>query len=226
MGLSDYECSGAVVTDTRANYSLVLTAAHCAYDQELKQFATNWIFIPAYDSTPNFTNCSNALYGCWTANALVLHAGFANESGLTTAAAKKDWAFAIVGSGGKESTQLDVAVGSFQIAINSMSVRSKVAAFGYPAASPYSGEDLVYCAGKIGEDRYTGRATWQLPCEMTGGSSGGPWISGYSATGGLITSVNSYGYWGGSDMFGPKFVEATQITFTTADSAVVNTIVP
>ena len=225
MGGSNYVCSGAVVTDTRTDYSLVLTAGHCAYDQELKQFATNWLFIPAYDSTPT-TQCQDALYGCWTAQALVVHSGFASESGLTTAAATRDWAFAIVGAGGNQSRQLDAQVGSFQMSINSVSVNSKVAAFGYPAASPYSGEDLVYCAGKIFEDTYSSNLTWGLPCKMTGGASGGAWVTGYSSARGFVTSVNSYKYSGEEYMFGPKFDNAMQLTLTTADSVLVNSITP
>ena len=54
-----------------------------------------------------------------------------------------------------------------------------------------------------------------MACNMTGGSSGGPWITGttdpatYTAQT-LLTSVNSYGYSGLTYMFGPKFNQATQ----------------
>ena len=52
MGTDAYICSGAVVHDTRSDYSLVLTAGHCAYDETNRAFATNWMFIPQFDSNP------------------------------------------------------------------------------------------------------------------------------------------------------------------------------
>ena len=74
MGGGAYVCSGAVASDTRATVSLVLTAAHCAYDEADEAFATNWLFIPDFDQSPTFT-CSQTQYGCWTADALVVHDG-------------------------------------------------------------------------------------------------------------------------------------------------------
>jgi hypothetical protein len=225
MGGANYVCSGAVATDTRAAYSLVLTAGHCAYDQTTRTFARNWLFIPGYDLTPNITSCSQAAYGCWTANALVVHAGFAGAGGFTANATTRDWAFAIVGSGGKSATQLDTTVGSFPVAIPGLTKGVSTVAFGYPAASPYAGQDLVYCAGPIGEDPNNANRTWSLPCKMTGGSSGGPWMSGFATDRGALSSVNSYRYSTLANMYGPKFDAATGSTYTTADAATANTIV-
>jgi hypothetical protein len=87
-----------------------------------------------------------------------------------------------------------------------------MAAFGYPAAGIHSGIDLVYCLGPIGQDRLNGNATWQLPCNMTGGASGGPWLKGMDphGDGGQLGSLNSYGYSGKKFMYGPKFNSDTQ----------------
>ena len=60
-----------------------------------------------------------------------------------------------------------------------MSSGSKLYAFGYPAAGKYRGNDLVYCAGNIFADPYASNQTWGMTCNMTGGSSGGPWLSGF-----------------------------------------------
>ena len=61
---------------------------------------------------------------------------------------------------------------------------------------------------------------------MTGGSSGGPWFSGFAnsdgtSTGnaGSIQSLNSYGYSGQSNMYGPIFNADTNNTLTAAHSA-------
>ena len=101
-------------------------------------------------------------------------------------------------------------------------------AFGYPAAGKYKGTDLVYCAGSIFEDPYNDELTWGLPCKMTGGSSGGPWLSSFntSTTAGGLSSLNSYGYSGVSAMHGPKFNSDTTAVFNAANSATGNRIVP
>lgn len=224
-----YVCSGSVATDSRSGYSLVLTAAHCAYDETNGAFATRWLFIPDFDQSPTFT-CSQTEYGCWTASALVVHSGYATAGGFNTQATLHDFAFAVVGPGGKSGTQLDATVGSFPLAIPGFTAPGQTAyAFGYPAAQKYKGNDLVYCAGEIFEDPYNDKLTWGLPCKMTGGSSGGPWFSGFdTSTGtGALSSVNSYGYSGVSAMHGPKFNSDTADVYTSADNATSqNVIVP
>ena len=66
-----------------------------------------------------------------------------------------------------------------------------------------------------------------MACGMTGGSSGGPWLKGFSeATGsGTLNSLNSYGYSGLKNMYGPKFNGNTQAVYNAANSATGNTIV-
>ena len=54
---------------------------------------------------------------------------------------------------------------------------------------------------------------------MTGGSSGGPWYK-LRLNGGLITSLNSYGYGGLNRMFGPTFDGQEAAAFTAADDGV------
>jgi hypothetical protein len=51
-----------------------------------------------------------------------------------------------------------------------------------------------------------------MACNMTGGSSGGPWIADSTNPGtieGKVASLNSYGYSGLTFMFGPKFTSDT-----------------
>ena len=228
MGAGAYVCSGAVATDTRTATSLVLTAAHCAYDETGEAFATNWLFIPDFDQSPTFT-CPQTEYGCWTADALVVHEGYATAGGFNTQATLHDFAFAVVGGGGHSgSAQLDTTVGAFNVAIPGFSAVGQTAyAFGYPAAGKYKGNDLVYCAGQIFEDPYNEELTWGLPCGMTGGSSGGPWLSSFNTSTGVgaLSSVNSYGYSGVKAMHGPKFNADTQDVYNAAKAATGDTIV-
>jgi V8-like Glu-specific endopeptidase len=203
----------------------VLTAGHCVYDQETGSFAKNWMFIPDFDEKPTY-DCPSTEYGCWTATALVAHEGFTSETAFTTQATLHDFAVAVVGPGGKTGvpSDLDAAVKhSYGLRFNADSDLSgaKVArAFGYPAAKKYNGSVLTYCSGPTTTDPYNGGLTWGLACNMTGGSSGGPWFDSSldlaTGTGGAVVSLNSYGYQGLNYMFGPKFNNDTSAVYTTA----------
>jgi hypothetical protein len=227
MDGSNWVCSASAVNDSRSGFSLVLTAAHCAYDEVNRRFATNWTYVPSFDSSPTFT-CSQSTYGCWTTagGGLVVHNGYASSGGFNTQATVHDFAIAIVGPGGKDgSTQLD-SLGSYPIAYPAISTGGTVHAFGYPAAGRYHGNDLTYCTGATFNDPYNNNLTWGIRCNMTGGSSGGPWIASFTqGGGGTLTSLNSYGYSGLSNMYGPKFNANTQAVWTRANSSTGNQIV-
>ena len=97
-------------------------------------------------------------------------------------------------------------------------------AIGYPQASPYDGQKLNYCAGKDIADTWGGTTDFGLNCNMTGGSSGGPWYVGFGAAGsqGSLNSVNSFKYTSGKFakyMFGPYFDAYTQKTYNAAKAA-------
>ena len=230
MAGTDYVCSGSVVIDTSATTSLVLTAGHCAYDETNHDFATHWMFVPDYeDGGSIITNpdgshkfsCDTVPYGCWTATALVTTTAWANGNG-SLAAFNDDYAFAVMGAGGKtgEAKQLDATVGAQGIAFDRKHPAT-VYAFGYPQASPYDGQKLIYCAGTDSADTWGGTSDFGLKCNMTGGSSGGPWFVDFDpATGiGKLNSVNSFKYTAGplsKNMFGPYFDAYTQKTYNEA----------
>jgi hypothetical protein len=169
------------------------------------------------------------LYGCWTASALVVADGFATAGGFNSQAIVHDYAFAAVGAGGKSgAAQLDATVGGHPIQFSSLPGGADTYLFGYPAAGKYRGKDLVYCRGPLGFDANVANATYRVACNMTGGSSGGPWFTPFSpSTGsGTMVSVNSYGYSGVTAMFGPKLNAETQSMFAVAGTATANTITP
>jgi V8-like Glu-specific endopeptidase len=227
LNSGNYICSGSVVSEAESGRSIVLTAAHCAYDKQDGGFARNWMFIPEFDTDPTYT-CSASTHGCWTATSLVVHAGFANESGFTATATHHDWAFAVIGQGGKSNTQLDATIPSFPIAFTDYASKTQVHATGYPAGGKYSpGHELIYCSGPVEFDRWNGNRTYKLGCDMTGGSSGGPWLTSFDGTGntGILSSVNSYTYVEGNAMHGPKFNSKTQATFSRALTTNANAIV-
>ena len=229
MGGGDWQCSGSVVSDSgRLNYSMVLTAGHCGIDESTGEFASNWMFMPNWDAQPaTFTTaCSGSYYGCWTSAGIFVHWGFAHAGAFNDQAVTHDWAFVVVGSGGKSNTQLD-ALGSYPIQfLGTVGSGDRLQAFGYPAAGKYHGNDLTWCAGKVFVDVSSSNgtpnnATWGMGCDMTGGSSGGPWFEGLNeqnGTAGTLSSLNSYGYSGIRNMYGPKFNGNTQATYSAAST--------
>lgn len=234
MGGFNYVCSGSVAEDSASETSIVLTAAHCVFDNVEQAWATNWTFVPAFDLAP-YRTCASTSLGCWTAQRLVAHAGFINESTYSTAATTHDFAFAVVGPGGNstEKPQLDSRVGAYPMEF-ALTSAARMTALGYPAAGKYSGNDLTYCSGSLTRDPYNRYGNpddpWGLPCTMTGGSSGGPWLvsqttdDGFATTldaqgaGGALGSLNSYGYSGIRYMFGPVFDTKAQAVWNVAQS--------
>lgn len=220
LGTKNYVCSGSLVTDGKTDRAIVLTAAHCVYDFATK-WAKKWVFVPNYDANP--VSCTQNPSNCWVASSLRLRSEFVNARKFNSTAIQHDWAFAVIYPGGSNSSSLPDA-NSYPLNISGFNSGSTAFAFGYPAANPYSGNDLVYASGAIFNDAQNNNWTWGMNSNMTGGASGGPWISGFDLTtfNGSLSSVNSYKYTNDSTrMYGPKFDSKTTATFNSALSAAV-----
>jgi hypothetical protein len=224
---TDYVCSGSVVDDGSAgdSRSLVLTAGHCVFDEINDEFATNWVFMPDFDdsSTGSVWDCASAPYGCWVADALVTTQAWANSD------FNEDYAFAVMYDGGHAGNASLESVTGIQPIVFNQPHPATVYAFGYPHASPYDGTDLTYCAGVDQADNF-GSTSYGLKCDMTGGSSGGPWMVNFdeAAGAGSLNSLNSFKYRGGKQknlMFGPYFDGYTQATYNAAKSATANSLI-
>jgi hypothetical protein len=226
----NWQCSGSFISDSRSGYSTILTAGHCVVDETTGEFATNWVFIPDWDTKPaTFSTACNTgatAHGCWAAIGLWAHYGFVHAGSFNNQAVTHDWGFAVVGTG-STGQQLDVALGlnGYGLEYNVISTSTRVQPFGYPAAGKYHGNDLTWCAGNPALDVTTKnnaeQKTWGVACDMTGGSSGGPWFRNLNETngsGGTVVSLNSYGYSGVKNMYGPNFNTQTQGTLGAAQS--------
>ncbi|MEV5320219.1 peptidase [Streptomyces sp. NPDC052687] len=181
-------CSGNAVTSQNA--STVITAGHCVKYQG--SWHTNWVFVPAYDN-------GNAPYGQWTATKTLTTPQWEASEDIN-----HDIGAAVVAP--LNGQRLTSVVGAQGIQFNG-GYNKPMYAFGFPAASPYDGSKLIYCSGNSSRDFLLSQ-DHSLACNMTGGSSGGPWFTGFSeATGqGLQVSVNSFGYtFLPNRMFGPYF---------------------
>jgi V8-like Glu-specific endopeptidase len=227
MNSGDYICSGTLITDSANDRSIVITAGHCSYDAADGGFARNWTFYPEFDTNATYT-CSQSKWGCWVATALAVHNGFAQSGGFNTQATTYDWSFAVLKNGGFANNLAETALGSTMAkTFAAPAVGSQTFNFGYPAAGKYHGYDLTYCSDQIFNDPLNQNLTFGVDCDMTGGSSGGPWLGGFNtSTGaGTVDSVNSYGYSGQKKEYGPKFNANTSATFNAALTAGGNTLV-
>lgn len=229
MGGSYYVCSATATKDNSSTRTIVTTAGHCVYDNVGQAFATNWMFIPNYDATPVTLSgtgafCDQTTYGCWTAQSLVASSKFTAETDFTSTATLHDYAFAVMGPGGKGNTQLDATVGAQTISFAKGTLGATTHLFGYPASKPYDGKRLIYSYGSLGTDPNNADATYRVASNMTQGCSGGPWFQGFNeATGtGTQMSVNSYGYSRVAYMHGPVFNAETQGMFNAAHSSTGN----
>jgi V8-like Glu-specific endopeptidase len=230
MGATYYVCSASVVNDIWTDRSIVLTAGHCVYDETNNQFADNWVFIPSWDTQPVPMDaeglfCDSTEYGCWSAQSLIASNAFAQEPGFTVTATQHDYGFAVVGNGGFSAQQLDEVAGSQAMDTNSVDIDTETWAFGYPAQGKYKGNDLIYCKGLLSFDTRirVDWSTYKLGCNMTGGSSGGPWMRDVSEIGinvgvGTVFSVTSYGYGSSKNLYGPILNTETVGMFAAAET--------
>lgn len=199
LGGSDYVCSGNSVVS--ANESTVSTAGHCA-NEGPGAFATRWIFVPAYEN-------GNAPYGSFAATELVTPTQWSNGGDITY-----DTAFAVVTD--NSGVSLADQVGASGVAFN-QARGLNYTAFGYPAGSPFNGETLQSCSGWSVDDPFGQSNSQGIPCNMTGGSSGGPWFLGGSSS--YQNSVNSFGYDSVSNtMFGPYWGSVIQQAYNAAQN--------
>jgi len=203
-----YVCSGTVATDGKSDRSTIITAAHCVYDDANKAFARNVLFIPNQDATTGSgtdTNCSNDPLGCWTPSFGVVDVNWTTNTFPNNI--DWDYAYYMVSDSGAHSSGyngasdvLDTAAGSMAVSFGPPTLNDFTHALGYS----YSEDpNFMYCA----EDMTTeGAVNWWLPsCDLSGGSSGGPWVQPMDeASGnGPIMSVNSWGYTTSPGMAGP-----------------------
>lgn len=195
-------CSGNAVTSN--NRSTVMTAGHCVRMDGA--WHTAWVFVPGYHN-------GNDPHGTWTAAQLLATPQWVGSENMN-----HDIGAAVVNP--LNGQRLTDVVGGQGIAFNQPRGQAMYS-FGYPAASPYGGEELIYCSGNAFNDFLLSTAIG-LTCNMTGGASGGPWFLNFDESTGLgvQNSVNSFKYvffpnW----MFGPYFGNSAQDLYQTAQSS-------
>ncbi|MGF1525739.1 MAG: trypsin-like serine peptidase, partial [Candidatus Competibacterales bacterium] len=186
-------CSGSAVASDNAR--LVVTAGHCVAAGDGVTWSTEVEFVPAFRN-------GQAPFGRWrscglyTTTAWFRHRDLGADVGMIKLCDRSDGA------------RLHDVVGSLGIVFHSHR-RQQWSSFGYPAAPPFDGSTLNTCEAALGREDSQSIPTLGIGCNMTGGSSGGPWIAGFrrlAGGGNYLNGVNSYGYLTLPDvMFSPYF---------------------
>ena len=192
-------CSGAVMN--APNRSVVWTAAHCIQKAGAgSESFQNFIVVPAYNRrsgsiTPNCrpTVCP---YGQWPARVRGL---WTMTKWAQNASHRHDLA-AIIVERLNGRTLFDAVGGGHGIDFD-QPARQRYVVLGYPYDAPFpKGRALFYCNvpfWKRGspEASVPGPQTIGVLCDLTGGSSGGPWLTKVDPKSGLgiVTTVMSYG---------------------------------
>jgi hypothetical protein len=224
-GVERHTCTATVVT--AGNKSTVITAGHCVFDPDPDHNSVidgngYWYedirFCPGYE------------YGCklgtWTyRRASTTNSWFYGVNGLYNFS--DDVAVVLLNRDTAGRYVQDVTGAQGIIFNQSTGLRRH--AFGYPAADDrwpqysYNGEDLVYAAGNDTNDTNYPGTMW-MNSTMTGGASGGPWITSPNSSWlGYVNSVNSHkpygGSYGGAYMNGPYFGTAENQLYNTWKAA-------
>lgn len=175
-----FVCSGSAVQNAPGTKVVVWTAGHCVSDGA-GHFDSQAVFVPAYKN-------GSAPFGQFPATGL-----FTTSAWHTSADLRYDLGSIRVGKNANGQT-LYSKTGKLGFAYNQSRVQHWNS-FGYPAASPFNGQLMVNCQGShaVDDGSFGAPATIGIGCDMTGGSSGGPWILKFG-TQNLVNGLNSYGY--------------------------------
>ncbi|MCU0296558.1 MAG: hypothetical protein MUF33_14580 [Candidatus Nanopelagicales bacterium] len=207
-------CTGTAINSE--NKSLVLTAGHCVYDITNRRWHTQLWFYPGYEN--------GARLGAWPVRLMSTTANY-----FAAGSYADDMAVVLVN---KDSAGVPLVnrVGGHGIAFN-QPINLVRTSFGYPVTDSRwpgftaTGEDLYYCQG---QDTYYASGPFAgqmlLSCRMTGGASGGPWLSSVASTWlGTSVSVNSnkggIGTAWANSMFGPYMGSQEAAVFNTYRAA-------
>lgn len=181
-----YRCSAASI----GNYA-IWTAGHCIHagdgmsgDPYSGNWSTEVIFVPAYQN-------GNAPLGVWTAYELWITPEWHSSKDL-----RYDMGGVVLNiNGGQKISQV---VGSLGFAFN-QDTSLHWMDIAYPSETPFNGSTQQICAGSFAYRDTSLPAPYPVAmgCDMTQGSSGGPWILDFSGSAGgnnLLNGNNSYRY--------------------------------
>lgn len=180
---TNHSCSATVVN--ASNRNTVWTAGHCVHSGGRDgAWHRNWVFIPAYRD-------GSAPFGMWSARRLWSLWGWVGNNNirydLGAVELNTRWGWRVQYSTGGQGLRANWPRNMWYTS------------FGYPAAWPFNGQRMIRCvapwATNDGPWPWIGPRTMGKGCDVTGGASGGGWLTSWSQGGGYLQSVHSYKYW-------------------------------
>jgi V8-like Glu-specific endopeptidase len=176
-----FSCSASVINSEGKD--TVWTAGHCVNaGSGSGAWATNWTFVPAYDD-----DLANPRpHGTWSARQLWTKTAWKNNSDFA-----EDMGVAIMNT--RNGNHIVSQFGGHGLRANFGKYVFENA-MGYPAEAPFDGGNLMRCWGSSSPEwsfLFWSSDTIKIPCDMTRGSSGGPWLHGYDGNYGYLNGVNS-----------------------------------
>jgi V8-like Glu-specific endopeptidase len=196
---TDYRCSAASIGN-----NALWTAGHCVHDGSgtVDGWSDNVVFAPAYED-------GNTPFGTWSFYDLVTRVAWFSGGDF-----RFDIGGVILELNASNQTVNDL-VGSLGFAYN-LNPNQHWFNIGYPVDSPFDGKSMQICAASFARNDplYTSPIPMAMGCDMTPGSSGGPWIINFSGSPGntnYINGNNSYRYTGlNEEIYSPYFSDAAK----------------
>ena len=196
---TDYRCSAASIGN-----NALWTAGHCMHDGSgsVDGWSDNVVFAPAYKN-------GNAPFGTWTFYDLVTRVAWYSGGDF-----RFDIGGVILEPNASDQT-VNQVVGSLGFAYN-LNPNQHWFNIGYPSNAPFDGKTMQICAASFARNdpNFTAPIPMAMGCDMTPGSSGGPWIINFSGSPGnsnYINGNNSYRYTGlNEEIYSPYFSDAAE----------------
>jgi V8-like Glu-specific endopeptidase len=219
-------CTASVVSDpdNPGKSNLVATAGHCVHAGANGGWFRNVMFVPAYnhDNLPeerlessDLTIEEIAPFGLWWTTYVGTTTYWQNNGAdMGGDGAHQDFAVLKVEPEQSSVSQSleEITGASYDIDFDAPAVSGigSTEVIGYPVAPPYNGHTMYSCTGDIARLSLdaTQPVMYSAGCSMTGGSSGGPWISGDK-----LISVTSIGPADNSWLAGPRLETDAEAVF-------------
>ncbi len=192
----EYTCSGTVINS--ASGLVVITAAHCVWDDDTRDFYDRITFSPGYEH-------GTAPFGTWEAEELWVPRQYLESNDRWLDGADDDgWTgfdFGFIRFARQGGQTLEDAVGGQGVSFTAET--NGVVIAGYPGNDDFDAEVLRHCADARVDYGAGGDPNYGADCEMGDGASGSGFVSNVDeATGaGHITAVYSNG--GETGAYGP-----------------------